>query len=441
MMKYLFMILFLIPLMNYWWLTMLCYMMIAFMFVNMNYSMNFLSMISGVFSIDVLSYSMLSLTCWILFLMIMASYIIYKKNENSTEFLFMMIFMMLSLFLTFSADNMIIFYLSFEMSIIPTLFLIFGWGYQPERLLAGYYLIFYTLFASLPMLIGIFYIFNDNFTLNFWFISIEMNIYLYLSMILAFLVKMPMVFVHFWLPKAHVEAPISGSMILAGIMLKLGGYGLFRVGMFLSNYSVSYTYIWVSISLYGAFMVGLLCLCQTDIKSMIAYSSVAHMAMVICGIMSYMSYGLLGSLILMVGHGFCSSGLFCLANIIYERTHSRSFIINKGLINIMPSLSLLWFLLCSSNMASPPSLNLLGEIYIINTMVGWDKFTFLLLMMISFFSCCYSIYLYSFTQHGFIYSGLYFISSGTLREYFLIMLHWIPLNFLILKFDLFSLYF
>nr|QVV96030.1 NADH dehydrogenase subunit 4 [Pycanum ochraceum] len=441
MMKYLIITLFLIPLLKSWWLLMLSIMMISFIFVNMNIPMNFISGVSGLFSLDVVSYSMISLSYWILFLMLMASYQIYNSKINFIEFLFIILMMMLSLLMTFSSDNMLIFYLSFEMSIIPTLFLIFGWGYQPERLVAGYYLLFYTLFASLPMLIGIFYVYNSVGSLYFWLINMDMDFYLYLSMIMAFLVSIPMAFIHFWLPKAHVEAPISGSMILAGVLLKLGGYGLFRVGMFISNYSFKYSFIWVSISLYGAFVVGVLCLCQVDMKSMIAYSSVAHMALVISGIMIFNFYGLVGSLILMIGHGFCSSGLFCLANIIYERTHSRSFIINKGFINLMPGFSMLWFMLCSSNMSAPPSLNLLGEIFIINSLLGWNNMTFIFLMLLSFFSCCYSIYLYAFTQHGLIYSGLLSLSLGNFREYVLILFHWLPLNMLFMSYNSFSMFF
>nr|YP_010222649.1 NADH dehydrogenase subunit 4 [Sastragala esakii]UCC46112.1 NADH dehydrogenase subunit 4 [Sastragala esakii] len=440
MMKIFLFMFFLIPLMSYWWLFMYMIMFLSMYFMFFFNSYSFFSMISGIFGFDVLSYSLISLTFLLVFLMIMSSFVIYSSNFLVSEFLFILFFLLLMLVLTFSVDNLLLFYLFFESTIIPTLFLIFGWGYQPERLTAGFYLLFYTLFASLPMLLGIIYIYSNVFTLNFWLINIPVNFYLYLSMVLAFLFSMPMTFVHFWLPKAHVEAPVSGSMILAGVLLKLGGYGLFRVFIFLSNYSISYSYLFLSINLYGSFMVGLLCLCQVDIKSMIAYSSVSHMALVICGIMTSNYFGFIGSLIMMLGHGLCSSALFCLANMIYERTHSRSLIINKGLIVFMPSLSMFWFLLCCNNMSSPPSLNLLGEIYLIISIIGWDYVSFMFLLMSSFISCCYSIYLYSMTQHGMFYSGLLKLSSISIREYLLVIFHWLPLNILLLKFDIFSLF-
>lgn len=432
--------LFLIPLISHWWLFINMIIIITFYYIYICSSYNFISIISYFFGSDILSYRLISLTYWLIFLIILSSFVIYNSNNITSEFLFIILILLIALILTFRVDNLLVFYLSFESSIIPTLFLIFGWGYQPERLSAGFYLLFYTLFASLPILLGIIYIYSFNITLNFWLINLPINFYLYLSIILAFLFKMPMTFVHFWLPKAHVEAPVSGSIILAGILLKLGGYGLFRVFLYLDTYSLSYSFLFLSINLYGSFIVGLLCLCQVDIKSIIAYSSVAHISLVICGIITCSYYGFVGSLIIILGHGLCSSAIFCLANIIYERTHSRSLIINKGLIIFIPGLSFFWFLLCANNISSPPSLNLLGEIYLIIRIFGWDNFTFVFLIFASFISCCYRIYLYSMTQHGFMYSGLLKLSSVKIREYILIIFHWFPLNFLLLKFDVFSLF-
>nr|YP_009512707.1 NADH dehydrogenase subunit 4 [Omiodes indicata]AXJ93425.1 NADH dehydrogenase subunit 4 [Omiodes indicata] len=440
MMKFLFMMIFMIPLcfnFNMYWMVQMILLLMMFMFMNMMVNIESYSNLSYMYSCDILSYGLILLSIWISILMIMASENLYKQNYYLNFFLFNLIFLLMMLYLTFSVMNLFMFYLFFEGSLIPTLMLIIGWGYQPERIQAGMYLLFYTLFVSLPLLLGIFYIFNEmNYIMIYFLKFFNFEIYLlYFCMIMAFLVKMPMYFVHLWLPKAHVEAPVSGSMILAGIMLKLGGYGLIRVMILLQEVGLKYNIIWISISLVGGFYISLKCFCQVDIKSLIAYSSVAHMSMVIGGIMTMNYWGFIGSYILMIGHGLCSSGMFCLANINYERLHSRSLYINKGMMNFMPSMSLWWFLIMSSNMAAPPSLNLMGEISLINSLLSWSWMSMLMLMLISFFSAGYSLYLYSYIQHGKYYSGIYSFYMGLSREYLLLMLHWFPLNILVMKID------
>nr|YP_010414990.1 NADH dehydrogenase subunit 4 [Camptoloma kishidai]URW97512.1 NADH dehydrogenase subunit 4 [Camptoloma kishidai] len=440
MMKFFFMMIFMMPLCfkkNMFWMVQMMLFLLMFMFMNVSMSMNLYSNMSYLMSCDILSYGLILLSIWISILMIMASENLYKMNFYINFFLLNVIFLLIMLYLTFSMMNMFLFYLFFEGSLIPTLLLIIGWGYQPERIQAGIYLLFYTLFVSLPLLMGIFYVFNELNCMMIYFLKfINLNMYvLYFSMILAFLVKMPMYFVHLWLPKAHVEAPVSGSMILAGIMLKLGGYGLLRLMIFLQEINMKLNYIWIVISLLGGFYISLKCFCQVDIKSLIAYSSVAHMSLVISGIMVMNYWGFIGSYILMIGHGLCSSGMFCLANISYERLHSRSLYINKGMMNFMPSMSLWWFLLLSSNMAAPPSLNLMGEISLINSLLSWSFMSMIMLMLISFFSAGYSLYLYSFIQHGKYYSGIYSYYTGVSREYLMLLLHWFPLNIMMLKID------
>nr|YP_009720754.1 NADH dehydrogenase subunit 4 [Athalia icar]QGL07072.1 NADH dehydrogenase subunit 4 [Athalia icar] len=444
MLKFLFSLIFIIPIVffsNEFW-------MMQFILLLLSISMLFLGsfsyewvQMSSFLGCDLMSFGLIFLTFWIIFLMFLSSQKIYEKNLYKTYFMLVNFLLMIFLFLTFSVMNLFLFYLFFECSLIPILCLILGWGYQFDRIQAAIYLFFYTLFASLPFLLCLIYIFLNKFSLSFLFFSLNsnynLNFFIYFFMILAFLVKMPMFLVHLWLPKAHVEAPVAGSMILAGVTLKLGGYGLIRSMNFLYSLNVKFNFFFIILSLMGALIVSLICLVQIDLKSLVAYSSVVHMGMLLGGVFTLSNWGISGAYLLMISHGLCSSGLFCLINIIYERMSSRSILINKGLINFMPSMTLWWFLLCSSNMAAPPSLNLIGEIFLINSLILFFKNLGVLLFFLSFFSAIYSIYLYSFSQHGSLNLSIYSFSQPTLREYLLMIMHWLPLNFLVLNCEIF----
>nr|APX39676.1 NADH dehydrogenase subunit 4 [Chaetocnema depressa] len=439
MMKLLLMMIMLIPLcfqLNFW-LNLWFFFIMMFIFMMNFYSNMLFSEISYFMGCDLLSYSLILLSFWICSLMILSSGKLNQKMNYSKLFNFIVLMLMISFYLTFLSMNLFIFYIFFEISLIPTLILIIGWGYQPERLEAGIYLLFYTMLMSLPMFIMIMYI-NYNFgSLLFFFFNMNFNsLYMYIMMNLVFFVKMPMYMLHLWLPKAHVEAPVSGSMVLAGVMLKLGGYGLLRL-MIMFQYFLNFiNSIIIMISIMGAVFVSLICIQQSDMKSLIAYSSVSHMGMVLAGLMTLNYWGMWGSLSMMLAHGLCSSGLFCLVNLIYERSLSRSVYLNKGLINIFPSLTLWWFLLLSSNMAFPPSMNLFSEIFLINSLVSFSNLNMLFMSLMSFLAGVYSLFIYSYSQHGIYYSGLFSYINVNMREYLMLILHWLPLNMLFLKLEI-----
>nr|YP_010248186.1 NADH dehydrogenase subunit 4 [Gonodactylus smithii]YP_337844.1 NADH dehydrogenase subunit 4 [Gonodactylus chiragra]ABA18056.1 NADH dehydrogenase subunit 4 [Gonodactylus chiragra]QTK16227.1 NADH dehydrogenase subunit 4 [Gonodactylus smithii]UEV86997.1 NADH dehydrogenase subunit 4 [Gonodactylellus affinis] len=398
----------------------------------------YMSLLSYGFGSDWLSYILILLSLWIMLLVLMSSQSIFDKNNFHKIFVMTCCFLNFFLVMTFASTDLFLFYVSFEASLIPTLILILGWGYQPERIGAGIYMLFYTLTASLPLLVSLMIFYNssgsltlgltkevlgDSFLYSLW----------YLSSVFAFIVKLPMFMFHLWLPKAHVEAPVAGSMILAGVLLKLGGYGLLRIVPLFSCTNGKLCWIWVSISLVGGVLVSLMCLRQVDIKALIAYSSVAHMGMVLCGVTIFNWWGVNGAVVVMVGHGLCSSGLFFMINMVYERLGSRSLLINKGLLNIMPTMAMWWFLLCAGNMAAPPTLNLLGEIQLIVSIMNWSGFNMIGIGLLSFFSAAYTLYLFSISQHGKYYNGVFSCCSGKVREYLVLMLHWLPLNLMFMS--------
>nr|YP_009450357.1 NADH dehydrogenase subunit 4 [Centropyge deborae]APU51284.1 NADH dehydrogenase subunit 4 [Centropyge deborae] len=401
------------------------------------------SYLNSYLATDPLSVPLLVLTCWLLPLMILASQNHLASEPVGRQRMYITLLTALQIFLimAFGATEIIMFYVMFEATLLPTLILITRWGNQTERLSAGFYFLFYTLAASLPLLLALLLLQNTTGTLSMLTLHFSNPLHLvsyadkiwWASCLLAFLVKMPLYGVHLWLPKAHVEAPVAGSMVLAAVLLKLGGYGMMRMLIILEPLTKELSYPFIVLALWGVIMTGSICLRQTDLKSLIAYSSVSHMGLVVGGILIQTAWGFTGALILMIAHGLTSSALFCLANTNYERTHSRTMLLARGLQMALPLMTSWWFIASLANLALPPLPNLMGELMIFTSLFNWSWWTFILTGAGTLITAAYSLYMFLMTQRGPLPPHIIALDPSHSREHLLIALHLLPLLLLVLK--------
>jgi NADH-quinone oxidoreductase subunit M len=270
----------------------------------------------------------------------------------------------------FSALDGVLFYVFFEGTLIPMFIIIGVWG-GPNRVYAAVKFFLYTLFGSLLMLVAFLYLYGKagSFAVLDWHrlpLTLSAQKWLFFGFLFAFAVKVPMWPVHTWLPDAHVEAPTGGSVVLAAIMLKLGAYGFVRFSLpILPDASRELAWLMISLSLVAVVYIGLVALVQTDLKKLIAYSSISHMGFVTLGLFVFNAWGVEGALVQMISHGFVSAALFLCVGVLYDRMHSRMIADYGGVVNTMPKFAALMMLFAMANCGLPATSGFVGEFMVI----------------------------------------------------------------------------
>lgn len=410
----------------------LCYLFRFFIIFIFIYKDLLWASISMRFGVEYYSFWLIILRGWIFGLM----FICLDKSDVFKGIVFLVLFIVLINF--FLSLDFILFYLFFEVRIIPTFLLIVYWGRNPERVRAGYYLIMYMLIFSFPLLVYIFKIRYYVGRLKFYLLIVimynyDIRIWGYIVVFTAFYIKLPIYLFHVWLPKAHVEAPVYGSIILAGILLKIGGYGLIRLLGILVKVRVKFGYLIFSVAIVGGLFVRLVCLIQIDIKRLVAYSSVVHINIILACMITLYKIGILSGYIIIISHGLCSSGLFYIVNLYYNRTGRRLLFLNKGIIGKLSLISLWWFIFCVSNFSYPFSLNFIGEVLILGVFINWESRYMIFYILVCFFRRAYSLYLFSYVQHGARDEGREKFFLRVLKEFIVLILHIYPLGLLLLN--------
>jgi NADH-quinone oxidoreductase subunit M len=311
----------------------------------------------------------------------------------------------------FAALDAVLFYVFFEATLIPMFIIIGIWG-GPNRVYAAVKFFLYTLFGSLLMLVALLYLYNSSggsFAILDWHklpLTLTAQVLLFFGMLFAFAVKVPMWPVHTWLPDAHTEAPTGGSVVLAAILLKLGAYGFVRFTLpILPDASRELAWLMISLSLIAVAYIGLVALVQTDMKKLIAYSSISHMGFVTLGFFIFNAYGVEGALVQSISHGFVSAALFFCVGVLYDRMHTRMIADYGGVVNTMPKFAALMMLFAMANSGLPATSGFVGEFMVI---MGAMKANFWLAFVAAttlVFGAAYTLWMYKRVIFGPVANG------------------------------------
>lgn len=361
------------------------------------------------FGIDAVSFLFVYLTALLVPLCLLFGW----NNNNSVESSISLLSIELLLLCAFLVWDVLFFYIFFELILVPFFVFIGILGYRKRRIHAAYLLFFYTVFGSLFLLLTLVGLWlstgsTDLLLLrNVIWTGVEENV-LWWCMFLSFAVKVPMFPFHLWLPEAHVEAPTEGSVLLAGVMLKLGTYGFIRfLFSIFPDATLFFSPLVLGISACGVIYSSLVTLRQIDIKKIIAYSSVSHMNMCMLGLFSGDSLSILGSFLVMVAHGIVSSALFFCVGVYYIRTQTKLLFYYSGLVYTMPLGTTFWFLFVLGNLSMPGTSNFVGEFLLVSG-ISYNQMWFAVAALVSgiFFGTIYNMWLFNKMSFGIPYYSL-----------------------------------
>lgn len=392
------------------------------------------------FGVDGISIFFFFLSSFLIFLCVLFVW----EEKWLKEYLLILLILDLLLLLVFSVLDLFLFYIFFEAILIPMYLMIGTLGSRERKIRAAYLFFFYTLFGSLFMLIAIVYIYNVVGTLNLeylfsWTFTFNEQYWLWIAFFLSFASKIPMFPLHIWLPEAHVEAPTVGSVLLAGILLKLGVYGFLRFSITLFPLaSVYFSPLVYFFSIIGVIYASLTAIRQTDFKRVIAYSSVAHMNLITLGIFSFNNISIEGALLQSISHGFVSGALFLLIGILYDRYHSRLLYYYGGLVHTMPLYSIFFLFFTLANIALPGTSSFVGEFLILTGIYKTSIMTSVLGSLGVILSGAYSLWLYNRLIFGNLkYTYTLQFKDVTLKEFLVL----IPLSVFVLFMGLYPSFF